>query len=324
MAAEVDLVYYPDSEPGIRRIRRGKGFSYIGPDGALIRGAAQERLRKLAVPPAYDRVWICPLENGHLQATGFDARARKQYRYHPAWSQTQSAFKFSTLIDFGLALPAIRRRVARDLAREAGEPEFALAAAVFLIDRLSLRVGSRDYAVQNGSYGALTLKRRHVRLADDHVKLNFIGKGGKRVVKRIVDRKLMRILEKAHDLPGAELLGWVDGIGQRHAISSSSLNAYLSGADAAFTAKTFRTWAGTAAAFTAACDQQPVTVGAMAEAAAARLHNTPAIAKSSYIHPDVLALAGEPFVMPPADPVAGLSKVEAGLLGFLQSRQTAG
>lgn len=324
MPAGADLVYYPDSEPGLQRVRRGRGFSYIAPDGSRIPpGAEQDRLRKLAVPPAYDRVWICPLENGHLQATGFDARGRKQYRYHPAWSQTQSAFKFSTLIEFGQALAPIRRRVARDLTNDAGDPDFALAAAVFLIDRLSLRVGSRDYAVQNGSYGALTLKCRHVRLAEDHVKLNFIGKGGKRVVKRIVDRKLMRILQKAHDLPGAELLSWHDADGQRHAISSTSLNTYLAEASGgAFTAKTFRTWAGTTAAFAAASAAPPVTVGTMAEAAAERLHNTPAIAKSSYIHPAVLALAGKPFSIPPADPVAGLSRAESALLSFLKSTTT--
>lgn len=322
MLATTDLVYYPDSEPGIRRLRRGTGFSFIAADGTRIDNTAErKRLMQLAVPPAYEQVWICPLQNGHLQATGLDARLRKQYKYHAAWSQAQSTTKFSTLVDFGLALPALRRRVARDLASEAGEQSFALAAATFLIDRLSLRIGTRDYAVQNGSYGALTLKRRHVQLADGHVTMNFVAKGGKRVRRRIADRKLMQILGKARDLPGAELLGWLDADGTRHSISSSGLNAYLADASGGdFTAKTFRTWAGTVAAFGAAAGAEPATIGQITAAAADRLHNTPAIAKSSYVHPAVLGLAGQAFAAQAADAIAGLSKVETGLLHFLQSQ----
>ena len=325
MLAMTELVYYPDNQPGIHRVRRGKGFSFIAPDGTRISDLSErQRLMKLAVPPAYHNVWICPLENGHLQATGIDSRARKQYRYHPAWSQARSESKFSTLADFGAALPTLRRRISRDLTSEAGDLKFALAAAVFLIDRLSLRIGTRDYAVENGSYGALTLKRRHVRLTDGCVKVDFVAKGGKRVQQRITDRKLMRILEKARDIPGAELLGWCDAEGNRHCISSSGLNAYLSESSGGeFTAKTFRTWAGTVAAFEAATGPAPATIGAIAAAAAARLHNTPAIAKSSYIHPSVLALAGIPVDSASCETITGLSATETALLRFLQAQTTA-
>ena len=299
----------------------------IDEDPHVLSTPAHHRLGRrdsaLACPAArLARHW---LSLGHrsgrgFQATGIDARSRKQYKYHPAWSQAQAESKFSTLVEFGLGLPALRRRVARDLSCDAGEQTFALAAAVFLIDRLSLRIGTRDYAVQNGSYGALTLKRRHVRLADGHVTVNFVAKGGKRVRHRIADRKLMRILGKAHDLPGAELFGWLDADGTRHAISSSGLNAYLAEASGGnFTAKTFRTWAGTVAAFEVAAGPEPATVGQIVAAAAQRLNNTPAIAKSSYIHPLVLGLAGRSFDHPAAASVAGLSKAESSLLHFLQA-----
>ena len=314
-----DLVYYPDSQPGIRRKRCGRGFSYISIDGTTIDGGAErQRLARLAIPPAYENVWISPLVNGHLQATGTDVRSRKQYRYHPAWSQARSSTKFSSLASFGEALPAIRRRIARDLQAEAGELSFALAAAVFLIDRLSLRIGTREYAVQNGSYGALTLKRRHVRLNDGVVHLNFTAKGGKKVNRKIADGKMMRILEKARDLPGADLLVWVDSEGERHTISSTSLNAYLSGISGAdFTAKTFRTWAGSVAAFDAAASAERITIGLMAQAASERLFNTPTIAKSSYIHPAVLDLAGKTLGKLGDETISGLSRAENGLLNFL-------
>ena len=323
------LVYVTDAMPGIRRLRRGTGFSYLAPDGTTIeRGAERRRLEGLGVPPAYVQVWMCPLPNGHLQATGLDARARKQYRYHADWSAHRSGTKFSQLPAFGRALPAIRARVARDLAAPAGEAAFALAAAVTLIDRLSLRVGHEDYARENGSFGALTLRNRHVRLRDGEIALDFRAKSGRRVRRSLRDRRLLRVLEKASDLPGVELLTWVDEAGRAHGLSSTALNAYLDEADGdeavAFTAKTFRTWAGTLAAFDLLAQGRAPTVKAptvkdMAEAAAARLHNTPAVARSSYIHPEVLAMAGTAPALPPAEPRRGLAAGEARLLAFLES-----
>ena len=319
------LVYVTDSLPGIRRIRRGKGFSYLAPDGTTIeRGPERERLEKLGVPPAYENVWMCPLPNGHLQATGLDQRNRKQYRYHALWSTHRAGTKFDRLVEFGHCLPAIRARVQRDLRAPPGEARFALAAAVTLIDRLSLRVGNEEYARENGSFGALTLRNRHVRLREGEIRLDFKAKSGHRVRRSLRDRRLLRILEKASDLPGAELLTWVDSMGQAHTLSSTQLNAYLDEADGdddlAFTAKTFRTWAGTLAAYERVEEGDRPKVKDLAEAAAARLHNTPTVAKAAYIHPRVLALAGEePPEVGPGEPIPGLSPSERRLLAFLES-----
>lgn len=319
------LVYVTDAMPGIRRLKRGKGFSYLAPDGTAIeRGPERERLEKLGVPPAYENVWMCPLPQGHLQATGFDQRARKQYRYHMLWSQHRSGNKFDRLVEFGHCLPAIRARLQRDLKAPPGDPRFALAAAVTLIDRLSLRVGNEEYARENGSYGALTLRNRHVRLHDGEIRLDFKAKSGQRVRRSLKDRRLLRILEKASDLPGAELLTWVDRMGHVHTLSSTQLNGYLDEADGdedlAFTAKTFRTWAGTLAAYERVEEGDRPKVKALAEAASQRLHNTPTVAKGSYIHPRVLALAGEPPPdLGPAEPIPGLSPAERRLLAFLES-----
>ncbi len=324
MLTRADLVYYPDSRPGIRRVRRGRGFTYIAPDGTRIdRGAERQRLEALAVPPAYERVWMCPLPDGHLLATGYDARARKQYRYHPDWASARSETKFASLAAFGRALPAIRRRVARDLSAESGELDFALAAAVTLIDRLALRVGNEEYARENETYGALTLRRKHVRLRDGAVRLRYTSKGGKLVRRQIADRTLFRALEKARDLPGAELLTWIDEAGAAHAVGSATLNRYIgeaAGEAGAFTAKTFRTWAGTLAAFEVATAGPPATIGAMIEAAAGRLHNTPAIARRSYVHPEVVALAGKTAPeLPEGIRLRGLAAAEGRLLSFLET-----
>lgn len=319
------LVYVTDAMPGIRRLRRGRGFSYLAPDGTAIeRGPERERLERLGVPPAYERVWLCPLPHGHLQATGFDARARKQYRYHELWSAHRAGTKFDRLVEFGHALPAIRERVARDLRAPPGGTRFALAAAVTLIDRLSLRVGNEEYARQNGSFGALSLRNRHIRLREGEIRLDFRAKSGQRVRRSLRDRRLLRILEKASDLPGAELLTWVDPTGRAHTLSSTQLNDYLDEADGdddlAFTAKTFRTWAGTLAAYERVEEGDRPKVRDLAEAASQRLHNTPAVARAAYIHPRVLALAGEdPPEVGPGEPVPGLSPSERRLLAFLES-----
>lgn len=315
------LRYYPDSRPGIRRERRGRGFSYIAPDGTRLAGRERARIEALAIPPAYEKVWIAPFPDAHLLATGYDARGRKQYRYHPLWSEAQAETKFASLVAFGAALPAIRRRVRRDLALEPGEERFALAAAVALIDRLSLRVGGALYARENGSYGALTLKRRHVRFRDGNIHLSFKAKGGTRVRRQLADSTLMRALERICDLPGAELLSWTDDDGEAHGVGSTALNAYLceAGGEDGFSAKTFRTWAGTVAAFAVATESDKPTIRDMAAAAAARLHNTPAIARKSYIHPDVIALANVRADLPPPAPIAGLTIVERRLLAYLES-----
>ncbi|QBF31598.1 DNA topoisomerase IB [Thalassococcus sp. S3] len=313
------LVYYLDDQPGITRRRCGRGFTYLAPDGTTIdRGAERTRLEALAVPPAYQEVWMSPLTNGHLQATGRDDRRRKQYRYHPDWVAARAADKFADLPAFGQGLPRLRRRVRRDLKEDVGEERFALAAAVALMDRMALRAGMPGYAEENGTYGVLTLKRRHLRLDGARVRLDYTAKGGKRVRQSRTDRTLARALEAAQDHGGATLLSWVDSGGAVRPLSSGALNAYLSdsvGAEA--TAKTFRTWAGTVAAFDIA-QKGEASIKAMAEAAAERLHNTPAIARSSYVHPKVIELAGTGWSND-AIPRDGMSRAEAGLLSYLEA-----
>lgn len=314
------LVYYPDDRPGIARHRHGRGFTYRAADGTTIaRGPERTRLEAMAVPPAYDRVWMSPLNNGHLMATGFDTRARKQYRYHPDWSAARSAEKFANLPAFGEALPRIRGRISRDLNdRDAGEPRFALAAALLLIDATAMRVGNAVYAAENGTYGATTLTRRHLRLRDGAIDLSWVAKGGQRQRRRIRSKRLMRVLQAARDLPGAELFTWLDEAGEVHSVSSSSLNAYLAeiGGCEDFSAKTFRTWAGTLAAFEHHQAEPEATITGMAKAASQVLANTPTVARNAYIHPKVIDLAGEaPQDLP--DARRGLSKAETGVLALL-------
>lgn len=314
------LTWYPDNRPGISRRRRGRGFSYVAADGTTIADKAERlRIEALAVPPAYVDVWISPRANGHLQATGYDARTRKQYRYHQRWAEARSEQKFESLTEFARALPRIRRRVTRDLAEEPGDERFALAAAVLLIDRLSLRVGNEAYARENGSYGALTLKRRHLKLTEAGLNLNYVAKGGKKVRRRLTDRKLLRVLNEVRDLPGAELLTWVDDGGTVRRLSSGALNAYLAEAGGGdFTAKTFRTWAGTLAAFEAV-EAGAETIRALSEVAAERLANTPTVARNAYIHPRVIALTETGLPEIDGAGLRGLTAAENRLLAFLGS-----
>ncbi|MEM9013074.1 MAG: DNA topoisomerase IB [Pseudomonadota bacterium] len=287
-----DLVYYPDSRPGIRRRRRGRGFSYTAPDGTRIADRAERaRLNALAVPPAYEGVWISPLLNGHLQATGRDARGRKQYRYHEDWTAFRATSKFDCLPAFGRALPVIRRATARVLAGEPGSQDYAIAAVVGLLDAHSLRVGSPEYAEENRTFGATTLRSHHLRLEGDSLLLSFRGKGGTKIEERVTSKRLSRTLQAVDDLPGAELVSWLDDAGQPRAVGSERLREWLSevaGFDV--TPKTFRTWNGSLAAWAVAERPGPLTIKAMAEAAASDLHNSPTIAQNSYVHPAIRAL----------------------------------
>ncbi len=287
------LIYYPDSQPGIRRYKRGRGFTYVAPDGTRIdRGQERARIKALAVPPAYEDVWICPQPNGHLQATGRDARRRKQYRYHPDWSAERAERKYEQLANFGLALPRLRRWITSRLAGDIGDAETAIAAVLALIDRASLRVGHPDYTAENGTYGATTLRNRHVNFDGSTILLDYKAKGGKEVRKRVQGAQLQRVLQRSGDLPGRELISWQDDQGAPRAVRSEQIQQVLSDlCGDGITAKTLRTWNGTHAAFQVACQTDKITIGALAEAAAIRLHNTPTIARNSYIHPDVITLA---------------------------------
>ncbi|KIN71202.1 DNA topoisomerase IB [Sulfitobacter guttiformis] len=315
-----ELVYYSDDKPGIRRIRRGRGFSYTSPDGTSISDTSErKRLEALAVPPAYEDVWMCPLHNGHLQATGRDARARKQYRYHEEWSEAQAKTKFEGLVNFANSLPRLRAQVSRDLKEDAGAREFALACAVTLIDRTSLRVGNPEYTTQNGSHGALTLRHKHISLEEGGIRLRYTAKGGKKVRKLVKDKTLCRALNKIDDLPGAQILSWLDADEEVHALTSQALNCYIasSAGGEGFTAKTFRTWAGSVAAFEVA-EKGGATIKEIAQAAADRLSNTPTVARNSYIHPEIIALAGVDDPKQFDAGRSGLRAAENRLLGFLE------
>lgn len=292
--AAPDLIYYADDRPGITRRRAGRGWSYRAPDGTTIDDAGERRrIEALAVPPAYRDVWISPRRRGHLQATGYDDRTRKQYRYHPDFRAWREAKKFDALPDFGRALPRIRRRVADALRGEAGERDFAIAAVLRLIDRASIRVGSEGYRKANGTEGATTLRSSNLRLSRAGLRLDWRAKGGQRVRKALSDRTLARALERLADLPGAPIFEWIED-GGRRTVQADHVNDWLRAAAdlETATAKTFRTWNGSVAALACAREAgEGVTIRAMSEAAAHTLHNTPAIARTSYVHPRVIDLA---------------------------------
>ena len=294
----IGLTYVSDTEPGIRRLRRGKGFCYQLPDGALLTDDKERgRILALGLPPAYENVWICLDPRGHLQATGYDSRGRKQYRYHPEWQNFRSEQKFDQLVPFGEALPRIRRKAKRDLADGLDRSDSVVAALIALMDATHLRVGNRAYARENKTYGATTLLKRHMTLSGDTILLRFTAKGGKRVQHTLRHPRLQRIFEEIADLPGRQLFSWPDDQGVPRPVDSGRLNAYLAKtAGFSVSAKTFRTWGGSLTAFTAAwefveAEGQRPKIKMMAKAASSVLHNTPAVCRSSYIHPAILALS---------------------------------
>ena len=296
MAAE-GLLFTSDRDPGIRRTRRGRGFLYFHPDGKRIGDGAQlGRIRSLAIPPAYRDVWICLSPRGHLQATGHDARGRKQYRYHARWRSHRDAQKFDHILEFGRALTRIRRRVAQDLRKTGLPRERILATIVKLLDTTLVRVGNEEYARANGSFGLTTLRNRHVIVSGATLHFEFRGKSG--IFHRVTvnDPALARIVRRCVDIPGQELFQWIDADGGRHRLDSNDVNEYLRAASGGpFTAKDFRTWYATVAAL-ATLRKLPVgnktavqrQVKKVIAAVAARLGNTPAICRKCYIHPEVL------------------------------------
>lgn len=294
----IGLTYVSDAAPGIRRLRRGKGFSYRLPDGKVLSDEEERRrIAALGLPPAYENVWICLDPRGHLQATGIDSRGRKQYRYHADWSNFRSERKFDQLVQFGEALPRIRRKVKRDLELGLDKSDAVIAALVALMDATHLRVGNRLYAKENKTYGATTLLKRHMKVSSGSVLLRFTAKGGKRVQHTVKHPRLQRIFEEIADLPGRQLFSWPDENGMPHPIDSGRLNAYLAkAAGFGISAKTFRTWGGSLAALTGAWqiieeENRRPKIKAICKAASEALHNTPAVCRTSYIHPSILALA---------------------------------
>jgi DNA topoisomerase-1 len=298
LAGAAGLRYANDARPGIRRRRNGRGFRYVKPGGGPLRDrAALRRIRSLAIPPAYTEVWISPDPRGHVQATGRDARGRKQYRYHPRWREVRDATKFERMAAFSRALPRIRRRIRRDLALSGLPRAKVLAAIVRLLEDTCIRVGNEEYARENGSYGLTTLRDGHVAVAGSELRFEFRGKLGKRHACRLRDRRLARIVRQCQEIPGQELFQYRDADGARQSVASGDVNAYLreiSGGD--FTAKDFRTWAGTLAAAEALlaagerggrAARRRAVLAAIDEVAE-RLHNTRAVCRKYYVHPGVL------------------------------------
>src|SRR5438094_4939338 len=297
-AEDVGLRYATDAQPGLRRVRAGRGFRYLRPDGSPLGDRSHAAwIKGLAIPPAWRDVWISLDRRGHLQATGRDARGRKQYRYHPEWRSKRDEIKYDRLLDFARTLPRIRRRVTRDLSRRGLPRERVLAAVVRLLETTLLRVGTAEYADANKSFGLTTLRNRHAKVGSTKIRLRFPGKAGKVSEVTLEDRRMARVIGRLHDLPGPELFQYVGDDGQPHAIGSEEVNAYLqelTGAD--FTAKDFRTWAGSVRAASAlrASDgsngdaQARRNVVRAMELVAEELGNTPAVSRSAYVHPSII------------------------------------
>lgn len=297
-ARAAGLVYVSDREPGIRRTRAGQGFRYRAPDGSRLPEGEVQRVRALAIPPAYTPVWICAHPLGHLQATGRDARQRKQYRYHPAWRQSRDEGKFGRMPAFGRALPALRRRLRRDLALPGLPRDKVLAIVVTLLAQTLIRVGNDEYARSNRSFGLTTLRNRHVESSPGGLRLQFRGKSGQQHGIAIGDAQLARLVRRCGALPGQNLFQYLDDAGEPQPVDSGMVNDYLRAAMAGdFSAKDFRTWGGTLAAIQAfAATPLPTRGGERAIAAtqadvvrtiATQLGNTPAVCRASYIHPAV-------------------------------------
>jgi len=289
----VSLRYVSDTMPGIRRQKRGeRSWRFVKPDGNEVDDAEEiQRIHHLAVPPAWTDVWICPYANGHIQATGRDARGRKQYRYHERWRAVRDEAKFEHMVEFGRALPRIRERVAADLRRPGLPREKVLATVVRLLDTTAMRVGNEEYARDNRSYGLTTLRDRHAEVDGGTVRFEFRGKGGKMHAVAVHDRRLARVVRQCQELPGHELFQYVDGDGERRSVASEDVNDYLreiSGGDV--TAKDFRTWVGTvlAACFLHELGEGRQHVKAAIDRVARELGNTPTIARRCYVHPDVI------------------------------------
>ena len=296
-ARAVGLRYVNDDEPGIERVRRGKGFSYRQADGARVKDAATlTRIRALAIPPAWTRVWICRSANGHIQATGRDARGRKQYRYHQLWSETRNAAKYERTLAFARALPRLRTRINRDLRRKGLPRDKVLAAIARLLETTLIRVGNDRYVRENRSYGLTTLRTRHLDVRGDTLKFTFRGKTGIRHSVGIRDRRLARVVRQCQELPGQRLFQYTDEAGEVQSVDSDDVNEYLRAAMGDdFSAKDFRTWAGTLLAVRAvreldarASAPTKSALAGVVKQVAHELGNTPSVCRQCYIHPAVI------------------------------------
>ncbi|NLX10917.1 MAG: DNA topoisomerase IB [Chloroflexi bacterium] len=332
------LHYVSDDSPGYRRKRQGRGFTYLDASGERLSDPAErERIEKLVIPPAWTDIWICPDPNGHILATGRDSKGRKQYIYHPRWQELRNQTKFSRMVDFGEALPAIREQTDRDLRRQGLPREKVLATAVRLLETTLIRIGNDEYARSNQSFGLTTLRDRHVKISGSKVEFRFGGKSGKEHTIELHNRRLARIVKQCQEIPGHDLFQYIDDSGQRQSIGSGDVNDYLraiTGQD--FTAKDFRTWGGTVRAVQVLLEIGPSetatalkrNVSAAVKCVAGELGNTVTVCRQYYIHPAVLecyetgalfdvipaAIASAP---PPDSPYA-LTPAEAAVIMFLR------
>lgn len=334
------LRYVSDAGPGIRRAAKpGGGFRYAGVDGRSIRSAAEiQRIAQLAVPPAWTDVWICPLPNGHIQATGRDARGRKQYRYHERWRAARDATKYERTIAFGEALPRIRVQVARDLRRNDLSRERILATIVRLLDTTYIRVGNEEYARENRSFGLTTMRDHHVDVRGSMLHFRFRGKSGKQHNLGVRDRRVARVVTQLQELPGQQLFQWQDDEGDIHGVESGDVNGYIrEAAGDDFSAKDFRTWAGTVLAawaleelgeYASLTEAKRHVVEAV-ESVARHLGNTPAVCRRCYVHPEVITAHLDGTLLSNlerraeetlAESLDDLTSREAAVLAFLRRR----
>jgi DNA topoisomerase-1 len=338
-AESAGLIYVDGQGPGITRQAEGDGFVYRSPSGKPITDQRTlERIRKLAIPPAYTDVWICPSPRGHIQATGRDARGRKQYRYHPAFREVREGTKYEHVTAFAAALPQIRAKIREHMALRGLPREKVLATIVYLLETTLIRVGNEDYARTNHSYGLTTLRDKHVDVNGSALHFEFKGKSNKIWKLDMRDRRVAKVIQACHELPGHHLFQYVDHDGERHSVGSADVNAYLreiTGRD--ITAKDFRTWAGTVLAALALNEIGAIDTEAKAkkniraaiETVAARLGNTPAICRKCYVHPEVVNsyMAGELLLEIKQDietelreDLPSLKPEEAAVLALLEAR----
>ena len=297
--AEQGLRYVSDSSPGYRRKRTGTSFSYYDKDGKRITDAAViRRIKSIGIPPAYEFVWICPSPNGHIQATGLDARGRKQYRYHAKWRELRDQNKYEHIMEFAAALPALRARVASDMRRDGLPREKVLATIVSLLEKTLVRVGNAEYAQTNKSYGLTTMRRKHVAIGRGVLRFEFTGKSGKQWKLQVENKRIAAIVKRCAEIPGHELFKYIDDDGAWRTVDSGDVNECIKEITRQdFSAKDFRTWAGTVLAALALAEfkkydsqaEAKRNVVAAIEKVAKQLGNTPAICRKSYVHPEILS-----------------------------------
>ena len=336
-AKAAGLRYVSDAKPGIQRKRSGKGFRYVDADGRSVRdGETHARIKSLVIPPAWKEVWICPNPKGHLQVTGRDARGRKQSRYHPRWREVRDETKYERMILFGTAVPEIRKRVEQDLGMPGLPRPKVLATIVRLMETTLIRIGNDEYAREHKSYGLTTMRNKHVEVEGATVTFHFQGKSGVKHTVDMTDRRIARIVQRCQDIPGYELFQYVDKDGMNHSVDSADVNEYLREISSQeFTAKDFRTWAGSLlacmalrelAGFASETEARRNVVQSIKQVAA-RLGNTPSVCRKCYVHPAVLEcymcggmLEAMKKVREEADAEEALRAEKAGLLKLLQQR----